>query len=241
MAKFANKLRKTARKKNSRIILALDITKSFSRANMMDIFLSTLKLLNGVQEYISGVKIGLPTVLTMGPEAIYRLLKEYRWDLFFIADFKIADISYVNSLILERLCELGFDGAIIHSFIGLKRGLWETVLKAKELDMGVISVVAMSHPGGKNFINRNFEELMKVTMDSDIDSIVLPATYPSYIYKAREMRFDGVIMSPGIGPQGAKPGDAVKAGADFEIIGRLIYGSENPSESAEKLREVLRW
>lgn len=241
MTKFADRLRSVAKRKDSRIVLAIDISHSFTRVNMMDTFLDILKLLNGVRKYISGVKIGLPTVLTIGSEAIYRLLNEYSWDLFFIADFKIADISYINSLILERLKEIGFDGAIIHSFIGREKALADTAYKADEVGIGLISIVAMSHPGGNDFINRNFEELLRITMESGINSIVLPATYTSYIYRAREMGFDGVIMSPGVGPQGAEPGSAVKAGADFEIIGRLIYGSDDPISSARKLNEVLRW
>ncbi len=235
------KLRKAGESKNSRIILAVDVTKEFSRASGMDVLLDLLKLFNSVGKYVAGVKIGLPTLLSAGPESIYRLINEYEWDFFFIADLKIADISYVNSLILSRLREIGFDAAIIHSFIGREKGLMDTVEAARDIGIGVISVVAMSHPGANDVLNKNFDYLLQLSMDSGVDAIVLPATFTEYIKRARNAGFKGVIMSPGIGAQGAKPGSAIKAGADFEIIGRMIYKSEDPTTTARKLVEVLRW
>jgi len=235
------KLRGIGETKNSRIILAVDVTKEFSRASGMDILLYLLKLFNSVKDYVAGVKIGLPTLLSAGPETIYRLINEYEWNFFFIADLKIADISYVNTLILSRLKEIGFDAAIIHSFIGGEKGLMDTVEAARDIGIGVVSVVAMSHPGAHDILNKNFDYLLKLSMDSGVDAIVLPATFPEYIRRAREAGFKGVIMSPGVGAQGAKPGSAIEAGADFEIIGRLIYKSEDPATTASELVEVLRW
>ncbi|MEM4743157.1 MAG: orotidine 5'-phosphate decarboxylase, partial [Pyrobaculum sp.] len=39
------------------------------------------------------------------------------------------------------------------------------------------------------------------------------------------------IISPGIGAQGGAPGDALKAGADFEIVGRYLL------ESPDRIRQ----
>ncbi len=241
MEKTTNKLTQVGSRKNTRIIFAVDISREFSRSSGMDIMMDLLKLFNSVNKYVAGIKIGLPTLLSAGSETLYRLLNEYDWDTYFIADLKLADIAYVNKLNVRRLFEIGFDAAIIHSFIGGEGGLKETVDEARDIGIDLISVVAMSHPGAEEFINRNFEDMLKLTMDCGIESIVLPATNTEYIQLARELGFKGLILSPGVGAQGAKPGSAIKAGADFEIIGRLIYNAENPGAAAKKLSMLLNW
>ncbi|MBS1811518.1 MAG: orotidine-5'-phosphate decarboxylase [Acidobacteria bacterium] len=57
-----------------------------------------------------------------------------------------------------------------------------------------------------------------------------------------------VILTPGVRPAGAAlndqkrvmtPGDAVKAGADYLVIGRPITGAENPAAAAQKISEEI--
>jgi orotidine-5'-phosphate decarboxylase len=57
-----------------------------------------------------------------------------------------------------------------------------------------------------------------------------------------------VILTPGVRPAGAAlndqkrvmtPGEAVKAGADYLVIGRPITGAENPAAAAQKIREEI--
>ena len=54
-----------------------------------------------------------------------------------------------------------------------------------------------------------------------------------------EIVADRLIISCGVGYQGTPYGSAVKAGADFEIIGRAIYNSENPLNEAKKAYEAI--
>lgn len=71
--------------------------------------------------------------------------------------------------------------------------------------------------------------------------MVLPATRPERIRKLSGM-LDGetYIISPGIRAQGAEPGDAILNGSDYEIVGRAIYQSDNPKESAEQIyRKII--
>lgn len=57
-----------------------------------------------------------------------------------------------------------------------------------------------------------------------------------------------VILTPGVRPAGAAlndqkrvmtPGEAVKAGADYLVIGRPITGAENPAAAAQKISEEI--
>jgi orotidine-5'-phosphate decarboxylase len=200
-----------------------------------------VKLLNLLRNKVSGVKIGWPTILSLGEEGVYRLLNEYDWPTFFIADIKLADVGHVNRILVQHIADMGFDALIAHSFVGGSSALEDVVEEAMEYGLGVLSLVAMSHPGGEEVLNRNFEYLLNLSMRLDVDGIIVPATMPKYISSAREMGFENLIFCPGVGYQGAVPGSAVESGADFEIIGRLIYRDEHPDRIVNRLLESLRW
>lgn len=215
-------------KNKSRIILALDFPD----------YKFSMSLLNSIQDFISGVKIGLPFLLGVGINKVKRLISAFSKKLFFIADLKLADVSHVESLVIESLKEMKFSGIIAHAFTGISGSLEESTKRAKELDIQVFLVVAMSHIGAEEILNRNFDHLLKITIKVDADGCIAPATNPTYIKRAREyLGEDYLILSPGIGAQGAPPGMALKNGADFEIIGRMIVKSTNP---INVVRDILK-
>jgi len=47
------------------------------------------------------------------------------------------------------------------------------------------------------------------------------------------------IYSPGVGAQGGEIEAALKAGANYLIVGRAITLSENPAESAKNIRNIV--
>ncbi|MGB9705400.1 MAG: orotidine 5'-phosphate decarboxylase, partial [Pyrobaculum sp.] len=60
----------------------------------------------------------------------------------------------------------------------------------------------------------------------------LPGNQPELVARARKMVGCSYrIISPGIGAQGGRPGGALRAGADFEIVGRYVI------EDQERVRE----
>jgi orotidine-5'-phosphate decarboxylase len=67
--------------------------------------------------------------------------------------------------------------------------------------------------------------------------IVAPATRPERISELRRIIGDLEIISPGVGAQGGKASDALRAGADFVIVGRAIYDAPDPGAAARKLAE----
>ena len=241
MRDFIYKVRERGAQIDSRIILALDIHCVFREACQSKLFRDILVLLNSLRELVAGIKIGLPTIFTLGEEGIYRLLREYDWSYFFIADVKIADIGHIGKAILDHLIDMGFDAAIVHAVIGFEDGLESIVGRAREKGIGILSLLAMSHPGGEEILNKCFEDNLNASLKAGVDGLVLPATKPQYIKIARNMGYDGLIISPGIGVQGAEPGVAIAAGADYEIIGRSIYMSDDPVSSTKIFRRILRW
>ena len=241
MRELIHRFRERGAQVDSRIILALDVHCLLRGGCQSELFKQVLLLLSSLRDIVAGVKIGLPTILTLGEEGIYRLLREYDWDYFFIADTKIADIGHIGGLIVEHLSEMGFDAVIAHSIIGFEDGLKSIVEKAREKSIGVFSLPAMSHPGAEEILNKCFRDNVDASLKAGVDGFVLPATKPYYIKAVRDMGYEGLVISPGVGVQGAKPGSALASGADYEIIGRAIYMSEDPVSSAKYFHRFLRW
>ena len=187
-----------------------------------------------VKEHVDAIKVNYPLVLSAGMEIVEELSKLAP----VICDFKVADIPNTDRLIVEQVKKRGASGIIVHAFTGS-----DSMKAAVDAagDMDVFAVTEMSHPGGKEFTAKVADELAKVAMNAGATGIIAPATRPERIRHLREMiGEDMLILSPGVGAQGGSAKDTVEAGADFIIVGRAIYKSENPAESAEKLVKELR-
>ncbi len=185
--------------------------------------------LNSLKDLVVGVKVGFPLSLMIGWEGISGIVgrhPEYYW----IADFKLADIPDVVQHILGKFEDMKIDGAIIHLFTGHRR---------YDSRLDLIGVAGMSHPEAK-LIRENFIKLLEIADLLDIWGIVVGATRPEMIREAKRRLPKVKIFSPGIGFQGAKPGSALEAGADFEIVGRSILRSEDPVKAAESIVEAQR-
>jgi len=199
------------------------------------------RFLTQLKEYVSGVKIGIPYILSMGIDKISEIISIFRDSYFFIGDLKIADIGYVGSLVLEIAKKIGFDGIIAHAMIGFKGGMEKLKQKADELNIFLFALVAMSHPGAEEIINKSFKLSMRVCELAQIKGFVAPATLPNYISDVRKkFGSDVIIISPGIGAQGAPFGSALKAGANYEIIGRKLVLSENPRKTVSDIISSYR-
>jgi len=210
-------------KQRSRIILALDRLGKLGEP----------EILKGVLSRVAGVKIGLPLVLSREFTSIMETLKNF--DIYVLADFKLADIPYIMIKTIEKIADF-IDGVIAHAFIGRDAiSSLSEFLSKQEIELFL--VVAMTHKGAEEFINRFTHEFIEIARDL-ANGAVAPATFPEKIVLARKLLGDKIILSPGIGAQGAGVGSAIKHGADFEIIGRLITMSSNPLAVVDKINSI---
>ncbi len=203
--------------KNTRIILALDVT---SRDDAM-------RVVRAVKDHVDGIKINWPLILAAGPDIIREMsaVKDV------ICDMKIADIPNTNRLIVEQAMSLGASAVIAHGFTGD-----DSVRACVEAANGQVFVVTeMSHPGGKQFTAPLADKLASLAKTAGARGIVAPATRPERIAALRKVIGDLEIISPGVGAQGGKASDALKAGADYIIVGRAIYEASDPGKAASDL------
>ena len=221
------KLWRLSEDKHSRLVLALDL-----HGDKEHVLRKAKGLLDELRDYVVAVKVGYPLVLTMGLSSLEDLIEDHLDDYYFIADFKLADVPHTNEAICRLLKDHGLDAVIVHLFT-------MSIDKISEI-MDVIGVLMMSHPTAVLF-EKCFNELLDYGLRAGIKGVVIGATKPQYIKLARKVIGKKLtIFSPGIGPQGGVPGQALSEGADFEIVGRLIVRSEEPSREAMKIVEAQR-
>lgn len=233
---FKEEIENVSRKNKSKLILALDISEENAKNGKVEE--KCLSILDETSEYIAGVKIGYSLVLKTGIEIIDKISNSTSIPI--IADFKIADIPPISQQIATRAYESGANAVISHGFTG-EDSLEAIIQKAKEEgDKGVFVVSNMSHPGGKKFIQPVKNQILEMVKEAEATGIIGPATRPEQVQSLRSKAGeDLLILTPGIGAQGGKPGDAIKHGADYEIVGRAIYTSKSPKESAAEIRDEI--
>ena len=214
-----------AMKRKTRLILALDETDK----------VKALKVVESVSDVVDAVKINYPIVLSCG----LGIVKELSDFSDIICDFKVADIPNTNRLIAEQAFKMGASGLIVHAFVG--HDSVEACIRVAKSFGGrdVFVVTEMSHPGGTEFTAKVADELVKVAIDTHATGLIAPATRPDRIAYIRNLAPDLKILSPGVGRQGGSAAGAIKAGADYLIAGRCIYGDNEPRAAAEMLvREI---
>lgn len=183
--------------------------------------------------HVSGFKIGLPNILTC--KDIGSTIRKACPDTMIIADLKLADIGYTMKLVASHVIEWS-DAIIAHTFSGVEGGLDELKEYLDSRGKKLVLVATMSNPGASRIMDKVLEDTVTVIESIKPWGIVAPATRKEKIEYLRRRLPYTIILSPGIGAQGAKPGSAIRAGADYEIIGRMITQAENPMKVIEEIR-----
>ena len=210
-------------KRNTGLILALDETDGHK----------AISIAEDVSDHLDAIKINWPLVLSAGPEMITRLSEICP----VICDFKVADIPNTVRLIVEGSVSRGASAVIVHAFTG-DDSLNEAVSAAGSAE--IYAVTEMSHPGGKMFTSGHAEEMAELGVRCGVSGFIAPATRPERISAIRSIVGDRKIISPGVGVQGGSASSAIEAGAYQVIVGRAIYGSEDPVKVAKMICEEIR-
>ncbi|NJE04450.1 orotidine-5'-phosphate decarboxylase [Thermococcus sp. MV11] len=205
-----------------RLILALDV---YERERALEIAECTA-------DYLWAVKVNWPLIIGSGLGIITELRQVTGLPV--IADLKLADIPNTNRLIAKRVFDAGADYIIAHGFVG--RDSLNAIMELGE----TIIVVEMSHPGAEEFIQPATDKLIELANELEPFGVIAPATRPERVAYIRSKLKPGIkILTPGVGAQGGKAGKVLTAGADYVIVGRSIYASENPREAARNLHREI--
>lgn len=209
----------------SRLVIALDVTDRDE----------AITISSKLGSVVDAVKVNYPLILSCGLGIIPEIKKHAK----VIADFKVADIPNTNRLICEETFKAGADAIICQGFVG-SDSVKACVDVAKTYGKEVYVVTEMSHPGALDFLQGHAMELVDIAKNNGANGIIAPATRPERLAEIRKRAGDLKILSPGVGAQGGDACDAIRAGADFVIVGRSIYNASNPYDAARSFIEQLR-
>lgn len=185
------------------------------------------------KELVAGYKLGMPYLLNFGLDSIRGIVRRHE-DAYFIADLKLADVDVVMGLTARIVRVGGFDGVIAHGFVGREGGLEGLHKVCMDLNMDLYVLVSMSHPGSLEVYDLVMDRVLALVEVLRPTGVVAPATKSNIIrYVRQRLGRYYIIISPGVGVQGAEFGSALCAGADFEIVGRAITKSEDMVRAAE--------
>lgn len=209
-------------RRRTRLVIALDVQDG-ERA---------LDIARDTSDLCDALKVNYPLILSAGLQVVDRLASH--GDV--LCDFKVADIPEINRVILEEVFLHSASGVIVHGFPG--EDSLRACIDAAEGDIFVVAL--MSHPGAERFMLPVAEEMAAMAKEAGAAGIVAGATRPEMVTRLRDIVGNLLILSPGVGPQGGDASEALRAGADYLIVGRRITTASEPRRAAEDLLDEIR-
>jgi orotidine-5'-phosphate decarboxylase len=181
------------------------------------------------------------------------LLRAMAPDVFTIADAKRADIGSTNAGYVSGLFdELGFDGVTLHPYLGA-----EALAPFLEReDKACIVLCRTSNPGAGELQDLEVDgaplwETVATRVRDQWNAngncmLVVGATYPAELARARELCPGLTLLVPGVGAQGGDAATVVARGLASDGRGLLINASrdiifaDDPAAEAKALRDEIR-
>ncbi|MEJ2503440.1 MAG: orotidine-5'-phosphate decarboxylase [Gemmatimonadota bacterium] len=201
-----------------------------------------LELVDGLGEEAGYFKVGAQLFTRAGPDLV-RELKDRDKKVFL--DLKYHDIPNTVARAVEAAAELGIDMLTLHASGGTP--MMRAARDAVGLDGPVLVAVTLltSFTGADieevwdkelRSIRDDVARLAALAAEADLDGVVSSALEVESV--KRRHGADFLVVTPGIRPTGtraddqsrvATPGQAVRAGADYLVLGRPVYGAEDPA------------
>jgi orotidine-5'-phosphate decarboxylase len=173
--------------------------------------------------------------------------------IFAIGDAKRADIDSTNAGYVAGLLDgLGFDAITLHPYLG--QAALQPFLERTDKVCIVLCRTSNRGAGELQDLDTGDGPLWEVVArrvrdDWNVNGncmLVVGATYPAELARARELCPDMPFLVPGVGAQGGDVNDVISAGADTDGRGLLINASrsiifaDDPAAEAEALRDAIR-
>lgn len=179
-------------------------------------------------------------------------------------DEKLRDIPSTTYQTARIIYGLGYDA--IHCMPQIGQDVSGALQKAAEEmgNRGTVHVINLTHPG-YNDVKTDYHKdpvetidlMRKRALGSAVDveigkesfrvwvratGTIEPANRPDELYQGYMNRYgnDIMVISIGIGPQGALPGCALYSGATIEGIGRFIFSDDGGFSSTEDMEKKSR-
>ena len=220
------------------LIVALDLATADDALALVD------ELADAADYY----KVGSQLFTRAGPELV-RELKGRGKQVFL--DLKYHDIPHTVARAVEAAAELDVDMLTLHASGGTTMleaardavgGNGPTLVGVTLLTSFTAAEVEAVWDKQIRSLRDEVARLATVAADAGLDGVVSSALEVEAL--KRRHGSDFLVVTPGIRPAGdvpgdqvrtATPGDAVRGGSDYLVIGRPIYGAEDPAAVYEQI------
>lgn len=232
-----------------KIVLALDVSTKEE----------ALKLVRELKDYVGVFKVGLQLFMSEGYDVI-RILQDENIEIFF--DVKLHDIPNTVSQASINIIKHGITFFNIHT-VGSHAMMSKTVELAEKtaeehnlpkpviLGVTVLSSINQQVLTNELEVNINIDDyvvnLAKLSQKSGLTGVVASVLEAAKIRKACGKDF--VILCPGIRPSFATkndqqriatPADAIKAGADYLVIGRAVTAATDKVYAMKQIHDEIQ-
>ena len=232
-----------------RLIVALDVATLAEEEK-------ALRELGGT---VSFFKVGNQLFTAAGPRAV-EAIKKTGAKVFL--DLKYHDIPNTVERTAQSACDLGVDIFNVHALGGFEmmecaaKAVWywsEEKGRPGPKILGVTVLTSLSEASLKDVMgetNRTLEEevlmLARMASSAGLDGVVASPEEIVPIKEACGKEF--IVLTPGVRPQGSEmgdqkrvltPGEAIRRGADYLVVGRPILSALNPREAAGAILQEM--
>ena len=204
------------------------------------------KLLDQIQNFIGGIKIGLEFFVSNGLEGV-KIIKKYKLPIFL--DLKLHDIPNTVNKAMEAALSIEPHLISVHVTSGSNVLKLITKHKKKTKIIGVTMLTSLEAKDLKNIgvecsINKYVEKLAKLAYHNGLDGIVCSPKELSLLRNKFPRKF--IFVTPGIRLKKNKlndqkrilePGEAIKKGSNIIVIGRPITKASKP---VNMLKEIIK-
>ncbi|HET7433529.1 MAG TPA: orotidine-5'-phosphate decarboxylase [Thermoanaerobaculia bacterium] len=220
----------------SRLVVAVDLS---SRDEI-------LRLVDELAGTVGVFKLGLQAFIANGPSIVREVVA--RGERVFL-DLKIHDIPNTAQHAIAEAASLGAFMATVHTAGGaamLRACAHESLLVLGVTVLTSLDDEELQRIGYHGTPLDNAVRLAKLARESGLRGVVAS---PLEIEAIRDAcGADFVILTPGIRPSGSDAGDqkrtmtprdAIRAGADYLVVGRPITGAKDRRAAAQKIAEEM--
>ena len=225
----------------SRLIVALDVP-TLSEAT---------DLARRLAPHLAGVKIGSQLFTAEGPRAVHAM---HDLGLRVFLDLKFHDIPNTVGGAVAAATSLGVWMLNVHASGGpAMMAAAATGTGGRTLILGVTVLTSVEEKdlqatlGTVRTLRDHVLHLAREAKAAGLDGVVAS---PHEIADIRQACGPGfLIVTPGVRPAGAErgdqrrvmtPGEAIRAGADYVVVGRPILAAKDPVEAAQRITDECR-
>ncbi len=231
-----------------RIVLALDV----------DVEKEALELVAELKDSVGMFKVGHQLFTAYGPGIVRKIIA---MGCGVFLDLKYHDIPNTVAKASSEAAKLGVRIFNVHALGGLEmmkaaadaaRETSEKLGIRKPVVLAVTILTSMDEKGLRRelkisrSLRREVVHLARLAQRAGLDGVVASPQEIKMLKKAIRGRF--TILTPGVRPEWAAsddqkrtmtPADAVKAGADYIVVGRPVLKAENRLEAVKKIAEEI--